>query len=321
MDTIVSDHRPDAATLGAFAIVVLFGAGNFLAVRMSNLDLPPFWGAGLRFALAGSSFVLIALVLRLTWPRGRDLALTALYGVLGFAVFYALMYWALTRVTAGVAVIVMAVVPLVTVLLSAGQGIERLRPRGVAGALLALAGIAWMAFGPQGVVVPLGALAAMLGAALAVGQSIILGKRLSANHPAMTNAVGMTVGATLLLVLSAVVGESWSIPRQPEAVWAVIYLVTLGSVGLFVLVLLVVRRWTASATSYMFVLFPVATLALEAWILAEPVTAQAATGAAVVMVGVWFGALSPGARRTAATLPGDCPPPPEEPVLSALERS
>lgn len=321
MDPAVGGHRPDAATLGAFGLVVLFGAGNFLAVRMSNLDLPPFWGAGLRFALAGASFVLIALVLRLTWPRGRDLAMTALYGVLGFAVFYALMYWALTRVTAGVAVIVMAIVPLVTLLLSAGQRIERLRARGVAGAVLAIAGIGWMAFGPQQVVVPLGALAAMLGAALAVGQSIILGKRLSANHPAMTNAVGMTVGAVLLLALSAAVGESWFLPREGEAVWAVAYLVTLGSIGLFVLVLLVVRRWTASATSYMFVLFPVATLALEAWILDEPVTAQAATGAVVVMIGVWFGALSPGARRTAATLPGDCPPPPEEVVVPALERS
>lgn len=321
MDPAVGGHRPDAATLGAFGLVVLFGAGNFLAVRMSNLDLPPFWGAGLRFALAGASFVLIALVLRLTWPRGRDLAMTALYGVLGFAVFYALMYWALTRVTAGVAVIVMAIVPLVTLLLSAAQRIERLRARGVAGAVLAIAGIGWMAFGPQQVVVPLGALAAMLGAALAVGQSIILGKRLSANHPAMTNAVGMTVGAVLLLALSAAVGESWFLPREGEAVWAVAYLVTLGSIGLFVLVLLVVRRWTASATSYMFVLFPVATLALEAWILDEPVTAQAATGAVVVMIGVWFGALSPGARRTAATLPGDCPPPPEEVVVPALERS
>jgi drug/metabolite transporter (DMT)-like permease len=93
-----------------------------------------------------------------------------------------------------------------------------------------------------------------------VGQSIIIGKRISGNHPAVTNAVGMTVGATLLLGSRggrrAVVG-----PAEAEALWAVVYLVTLGSVGLFVLVLLVVRRWTASATSYMFVLFPVVTMA------------------------------------------------------------
>jgi drug/metabolite transporter (DMT)-like permease len=297
---------PDTLTVSAFAVAVTLGAGNFLAVRMSNLELPPFWGAGLRFGLAALSFVVISLSLRLAWPRGRDLALTAGYGVLGFAAFYALMYWTLTQVTAGVAVVVMAVVPLVTLLLSAVEGTERLRARSVLGAFLALAGIAWITFGPQHVAVPLAALAAMLGAAVAVGQSIIIGKRISANHPAVTNAVGMSVGAVLLLGFSLVVGETWSLPRETEALWAVVYLVTLGSVGLFVLVLLVVRRWTASATSYMFVLFPLVTMALEAWILSEPVTGQMLVGAALVMAGVWFGALSPAARRApapAASLP------------------
>lgn len=291
---------PDTLTLGAFVVLVTLGAGNFLAVRMSNLELPPFWGAGLRFGLAAMSFVALSLVLRLPWPRGRELAFTTVYGVLGFAAFYALMYWSLTQVTAGVAVVVMAVVPLVTLLLSAAEGTERLRARSVFGAFLALAGIAWTTFGPQHVVVPLAALAAMLGAALAVGQSIIIGKRISGNHPAVTNAVGMTVGALLLLGLSLVAGEAWSVPREAEALWAVAYLVTFGSVGLFVLVLLVVHRWTASATSYMFVLFPVVTMALEAWLLDEPVTGQMLLGALLVVAGVWFGALSPAARRAPA---------------------
>jgi drug/metabolite transporter (DMT)-like permease len=79
-------------------------------------------------------------------------------------------------------------------------------------------------------------------------------------------------------------------------------------VGLFVLVLLVVRRWTASATSYMFVLFPVVTMALGAWLADEPVTAQGLTGAGLVTLGVWFGALSPNARRLAAPLPAHAPP-------------
>jgi drug/metabolite transporter (DMT)-like permease len=302
---------PDTLTLSAFLVLVTLGAGNFLAVRMSNLELPPFWGAGLRFGLAAGSFVAISLVLRLPWPRDRDLALTILYGVLGFAAFYALMYWSLTQVTASVAVVVMAVVPLVTLLLSAAEGTERLRARSVYGAFLALAGITWMTFGPQHVAVPLAALTAMLVAAIAVGQSIIIGKRISGNHPAVTNAVGMTVGTVLLLGLSLLVGETWSVPREAEALWAVVYLVTLGSVGLFVLVLLVVRRWTASATSYMFVLFPVVTMALEAWILDESVTVQMLLGAGLVMAGVWFGALSPAARRAPAQTPRRAAPPRE----------
>ena len=301
-------RSPDAPTLGAFAVAVTLGGANFLAVRFSNRELAPFWGAGLRFALAAVLFVLIAVALRLRWPRGRQLALTAVYGALSFAISYALLYWALVRVTAGVAVVVLAIVPLATLLLAAAQGLERLRLRGAVGALLALVGIAWMTITPREVVLPLSALVAMLAAALCIGESIIVGKRLSANHPAMTNAVGMGVGAVLLVGLSAAAGESRALPRQGEALWAVAYLVTLGSVGLFVLVLLVVRRWTASATSYMFVLFPVVTMALGAWLADEPITRQAVSGAALVMLGVWFGALSPGARRLAAPLPTHAPP-------------
>jgi drug/metabolite transporter (DMT)-like permease len=78
---------------------------------------------------------------------------------------------------------------------------------------------------------------------------------------------------------------------------ALVYLVTAGSVGLFALVLLVARRWTASATSYMFVLFPVVTMVFGALLIDEPVTVASTIGALVVMAGVWFG-ISPGSRRS-----------------------
>ena len=295
-----ANRRAGGWVLTMFAAAVTLGGANFLAVRFSNRDLEPFWGAGLRFGLAAALFIVIALVLRLPWPRGRQLGLNVVYGLLGFAAFYALMYWALIRVTAGVATVVLAVVPLVTVVLAAAQRLERLRIRALVGSLLALAGITWMAVGPGEVVLPLTALLAMLTAALCIGQSVIVSKKLSGNHPAMTNAVGISTGAVVLLALSALAGETWVLPSQPEAVWSLVYLVTLGSVGLFILALLVVRHWTASATSYMFVLFPVVTMLLGAWLADEPVTVNGVIGAILVMTGVWFGALSSAARSSAA---------------------
>ncbi|MGH8914124.1 MAG: DMT family transporter [Acidimicrobiia bacterium] len=286
-----------------FAAAVTLGGANFLAVRFSNRELDPFWGAGLRFSLAAMLFVIISLALRLTWPRGRQLLLTVVYGELGFALSYALMYWALVRVTAGVATVVLAVVPLVTVLLASAQRLERFRARAMTGSVLALAGILWMTMGPGEMTLPPSALAAMLGAAICIGESVIVSKKVSGNHPAMTNAVGMLIGAMSLLAMSAIAGETWAVPRLPEVVWSLVYLVTLGSVGLFVLILLVVRHWTASATSYMFVLFPVVTMLLGAWLADEAITVYGVVGALLVMAGVWFGALSPAARRSAALAP------------------
>lgn len=295
-------EAPGARTLGVFALAVVLGGANFVGVRFSNLELAPFWGAGLRFSLAALTFVAIALALRLRWPTGRLLALTAAYGLLSFGLFYALMYWALQRVTAGMATVVMAMVPLVTVLLTWVQRLEPLRRRTVVGAAVALGGILWMTLGEDRVVLPLTGLLAMFAAAVTIGESVILGKKVSANHPAMTNAVAMVVGAASLLALSAVAGENWAVPTRPDVIWSLAYLVTLGSVGLFVLMLLVVRRWTASATSYAFVLFPVVTMLLEAWLADEPLSWRGTTGALIVMAGVWFGALAPSARTSSEPL-------------------
>lgn len=294
----MSESAPSSSALAAFAAAVTIGGVNFLAVRVSNRELPPFWGAGLRFGLAASLFVVIAVVLRLRWPRGRLLATTVLYGLLSFAVSYALMYWALVRVTASMAAVVLALVPLVAVLLAAVHGLERLRPRTVAGALLALAGIVWITVGADELVLPAAGLVAILAAALTIGESVIVGKRISASNPVMTNAVGMLVAAPVLLAISLIAGESWALPRQASVAWSVAYLAVAGSVGLFVLILLVIRRWTVAASSYMFVLFPVVTMLLEAWFLDEPLTVRAVTGALVVMSGVWVGAFSrPASRR------------------------
>jgi drug/metabolite transporter (DMT)-like permease len=297
MTTPEPSPSPSGLTLASFIAAVIIGGANFLVVRISNRELPPIWGAGLRFTLAAALFVLIALVLRLRWPRGRQLWLASLYGLLSFAVSYALVYWALVRLAAGVTTVVLAIVPLLTLLLAAAHGLERLHWRAVVGSLLAIAGVAWMFVGPQDLNLPVVPLLAVFVSAVAIGESVILGKRVSGNHPAVVNAVAMTIGAVGLLGLSAVVGEQWALPREPAVVWSLVYLVTLGSVGLFVLILLVVRRWTASATSYAFVLFPVVTMSLGAWLVDEPLTLDGVVGAILVMTGVWFGALSPAARR------------------------
>lgn len=308
VDMNVSMRAPGTITLATFGVVVLLGGGNFLAVRFSNQELDPFWGAGLRFSLAALVFVAIAASLRLPWPRGRQLILTAGYGVVSFTLSYALMYWALVQVTAGMAAVVLAIVPLVTPLLAAAQKLEQLDRRAILGAVIALGGIVWMTVGPDGVMVPLGSLLAVLAASVTIGQSVILGKRVSANHPAMTNAVGMSVGGPLLLGLSAIAGETWAIPTQTRVVMSVTYLVLLGSVGLFVASLMVVRHWTASAMSYAFVLFPVVTMLLEARLGDVPLTVRGILGAGIVVTGVWFGAFRSVPGHTTQMQPQEAAP-------------
>ena len=64
-------QAPGGAVLSAFAAAVVLGGANFVAVRISNQELDPFWGTSLRFGMAAALFVVIALALRLRLPRGR----------------------------------------------------------------------------------------------------------------------------------------------------------------------------------------------------------------------------------------------------------
>ena len=276
---------------------MLIGGSNFVAVRFSNAELPPYWGAAIRF-LPASALLFIAMVLwRVPFPRGGSLRDAAIYGVLNFGAGYALGYYGLVDAPAGTAAVILATVPLFTLLLVAIHGQEPFRLRGLVGALIALAGIGLVFREQLSANVPLVSLLAMLGNALVAAESGVVAKGMPRMHPIATNAVGMLVGSAMLVALSVLVGESRSLPRAPETWVALVYLCVVGSIGLFGLFLAMLRRWTASASSYSIVVMPLVAIALGSLLRSEVITLIFLVGGALVAVGVYVGALSGAARR------------------------
>jgi drug/metabolite transporter (DMT)-like permease len=296
--------RPDRATLAAFgALVVLVGA-NFVAIRFSNRELAPFWGAGSRFALAAIIFMVILAVRRIALPRGLALAGALLFGMLDIAAFFALSYWGLVRVPAGQAAVVGALLPIVTLFLAVAHGLERLGWRALAGAILALAGVAVVSGEQVRAEVPVLSLLALLTAIVCGAEATIVVKRFPPSDPSATNAIAMTVGAVVLLALSVISGEPRALPAQ-GATWAAFtYLVSVGTVGVFLLFLFVLKRWQASAVAYLFVLAPLVAGALAAWLLGEGMTALSAVGTALVLGGVYVAALAPAYRAAGRSSTG-----------------
>ncbi|HEX2030803.1 MAG TPA: EamA family transporter [Actinomycetota bacterium] len=295
--------RPDRLTLAAFAGLVVLGGLNALGIRFSNRGLPPFWGAGLRFGLASLLFFGIVRLRRVPLPRGRALLGAATFGALVFGIGFALGYWALVWIHAGTGQVLLASAPLLTFFLALAHRQERFRWHSVAGGVLAIAGIA-VIFAPQaGGALPVVAVAAVLGTSLCLSEATVLAKSFPAVPPAAMNAVAMGVGAVMLVGTSLVAGERIGLPTEPVSWLALGYLVVVGSLGVFLLFLFVLRRWTASATSYEFVLFPLVTLPLSAWLDGEPLTLVLLAGGALVLGGVYVGALMSWPRREAAPGP------------------
>jgi drug/metabolite transporter (DMT)-like permease len=287
------EQAPDQLALGAFLAAVVIGGSNFVAVRYSNRELDPIWGAGLRFTLAAAVFGVLCLALRLSLPRGRALALDVAYGLLAFGVAYGCVYWAMQEVPAGIAAVVLALGPLLTLLLAVAHRMERLGARTLGGAAIAIAGSALIFFQP-GETRFGGRSLALLGlAALCASEAVVISKLAGRQHPVTMNFVGMTAGAAALLVVSTAAGEHFALPHAGKTQLALVYLVA-ATVGLFLCVLFVVQRWTASATAYTFVSMPVVAVALGALVADERITLTTLAGGAIVAAGVYLGALARG---------------------------
>jgi drug/metabolite transporter (DMT)-like permease len=290
----------DRVALAAFVGCNLAVASNPIAVRFSNRELAPLWGAGLRFGVAAAILVLLMAVLRLRPPRGHALAGTILFGVLNFAAAVGLAYYAFVHVHAGFGQILFALTPLTTLLLAALQGQERISVRAVAGAALALAGVAVLAAEPLRSNVPPLALLALIVSMVCVAQAAVLVRRLPPLNPITVNAVGSAAAAAILLPLSVLVGEPWELPQATTTWVAFAYLVAVGSLVMVGLYLVVLKHWEASRAAYVFVLSPFLTLLLSAWLDNEPLGAGLFLGGFVILAGVYVGALRPRAPRVEA---------------------
>jgi len=298
----------DQTTAVAFLGIALFGGVNAIAVRFSNQELAPFWGASFRFAIASGLLFGVMAVRGIPMPRGAALRGALLYGLFGFAAAFGFLYFGLVNAPASVAAIVLALVPLLTFLFAVGQGQERFRGQSLLGAVISLVGVAFVFGEGVGAAVPIISIAAILAGAASMAESNVVVKRFPKCHPTANNAIAMGVGAAVLLVAALVAGERLALPTEAKTWAAVGYLSLIGSIVVFSLFLFVISRWSASATSYVMLLMPLVTITIAAILANEAVTAAFLLGGLLVVVGVYIGAFAPPLDRLLARRPADRTP-------------
>lgn len=284
--------RLNRLALTAFVFIILLGGSNSVGVRFSNAELPPFWGATLRFAAASLIFWLLALTWGIPWPRGRVLRGTIIYGFLNFGLSYGLVYYGLASIPAGVGQVLFALVPLITFFLAVAHRMESFRWQRLIGALIAVTGIAIAFVTQPSHDLPLLPALAIVAAAACFAEATVVVKWFPPGHPLITNAIAMSIGTVVLFALSLLTHEARNIPTQLSTWIAILYLVLGGSVTVFYLFLFVVKHWTASAASYQFVLFPFVTVIVAGLLAGETVTPTFLVGGCLVLMGVWLGAIT-----------------------------
>jgi drug/metabolite transporter (DMT)-like permease len=211
-----------------------------------------------------------------------------------------LIGWGLVAIPASRYQILMATVPLLTILLSAIHGVEAITRRGILGALLAVGGIGITVGGDSTAGVSIPHIAAILLAAAFIAEGGVLIKKFPPNPPVLTNAIGMSVGAVILGAASLASGEAWTIPTQASTWIAFLYLLIFVTIVAFLLYMFVLGAWSASGSSYGFVLIPLVTMVVASTLVGEEINSNFLLGSALVLAGVLVGALLPSPSKPAA---------------------
>lgn len=281
----------DNLTYTAFAGMVVFGGLNAIGVRYVVAELPPFWGATIRFAPASLLLFLLVWQQRLLLPNGRALLGAVIFGVLNFGLAFAFAFWSLQFVPPGLAMVILALSPLLTLLFAILHGQEKFQWRVLTGGLLSMGGIALIFAQQFSLEVSLLPLIAIVLNAVCFAEASVLIKSFPKTHPVTTNAIGMAAGTVILFAASLLWQEPRPLPTMTATWLALAYLILIGSCVVFILALYVLKRWTASATAYGFVLLPFVTVIASTLMGQEQISPTLLLGGGLLLLGVYIGAL------------------------------
>lgn len=295
-----------AANTGAFVAAALFGS-SVVAVRVAVQEVPPLSLAVIRFGQGGLLLVLVLLLvgardlLRVNW---HDLPLLMLLGALMFTVFPVTFNASLRLIEASRGALILATIPLWSMLLARMARSERLLPRQLVGVFLSLGGVglalAERGVGEQGGLGTLAGDGLMFVTALSGAAYGVLAQRAFARYNALTvTTYAMVLGTMLLLPFGLVEGLVGILPQfNRQTVALLVFLGVFGGALGFLLWTFALSRLTPTQVAVYINLNPLVAIVLAAVLLAERTTIAFAAGFGAVLLGVL---LVNWPRRTGAT--------------------
>jgi drug/metabolite transporter (DMT)-like permease len=287
----------------------LFWAGNFVFGRPLSEALPPFGINLIRWLVACAILVPLTLYLEGRFPRPArhlwpGLLVMALAGVL---LFNSLVYLSLNYTTSTNAALINGATPILTIVIAAMVGFDRLTGRRVAGALTSLMGVGWIV--SQGSLEALSSFSfnrgdlVMLVAALLWAIYTVLVIRVTR---VMSPLAVTTITAVLAMPLSLLIG-GYELATQPigeitpVVLLGLVYVGVVASVGAFLFWSIGVKDIGAARASVFLNLIPVFTAVIAAVALDERPGLPQLIGGLLVVCGVTLA--SSRGRKTADTKP------------------
>jgi drug/metabolite transporter (DMT)-like permease len=295
----IGARSPKGAPYLFLVLAPLFWAGNFVFGKPLLEALPPFGINLVRWVLACLVLVPLTLALegrfprpaRHQWPTLVAMALT------GVVLFNALVYLSLLYTTSTNAALINGTTPILTMVLAAAIGLDRLTGRRLAGALVSLVGVGW--------IVSRGSLGALIGLSFNRGDLIMLVAALTwaiytillnRMRGALSPLATLTIVAVLAVPPLGVIGGYELMSRPigtitPTVVVGLGYISVLASVAAFMAWSVGIKGIGAARGSIFLNLIPVFTAVIAVLTLGERIGLVQLIGGSLVIGGVTLASL------------------------------
>jgi drug/metabolite transporter (DMT)-like permease len=288
-DSALIHKRLDIRIILAFlAIYVLWGS-TYLSIRILVQTVPPVIAAGARFCIAGAILYIGSILAGEAHPTRREWRGITTLGMFMFLFAYGGLFWAEKTLPSGFTSVLVATIPVWTLLIETFIFKKRRLSTGaLAAILLGFGGVVILVGDRHAGHITLLPCLVILGCELSWSFGTVLNSRLALPESKRISAAGqMLTGGVMLVIASALLGELHPLPHfSVRALSALAYLIVAGSLIAFTSYEWLLHRMPASTvTSYAYV-NPIVALAIGHWLGNEALTGHTIVGAVIILASV-----------------------------------
>lgn len=299
-----SRHRPvdlNRAVVPVALVYILILSSTFVSIKVGLKYCPPMTLLSVRFLAAAAVTALIARMVGVGWPMSRRAWVRlVVLGIVNTMLPATFNFFALHRVSVGMAAIIVSMNPLILSLLAPYLLGERISGMRLIGLLLGFGGVVIVMavrVGANRPDTPVGVLLLLGGVTSMVAGTLLFKRFPPRENLLMVNTVQHLVAGVALVPLFLLTERPSSTVVNLSLLTALGYMVLCMSVGATLLWFWLLSRGEASVVSSFYFLSPVLGIALGAMLLHERFGWREAIGLLVICVGIFM------IRRTGKTVP------------------
>lgn len=302
-----NEDMPDTAFRTNMLLLVLLSTlwgASYTFIKVGVETIPPITFIAARTIIGGAVLLLVLRLRGLTLPRDRRLwGMFLVQACFNSVIPFTLIAWAETRIDAGLAIILNSLSPVMTFLLTALVTRHEAVPgRKLFGVLAGLAG-ATLIVGMDalnGVGMQVWAQLAVVLATLSYGCAAIFGKRFTGVDPIIPAAGSMICGAAILIPLSLIFDQPWTLSPSGASIAALLGLSIFSTALAFVIFFhLLQALGSVGAQAQAYIRVPIG-VGIGMYFLGEQPTQTAVIGLVLILAGVVAMTWPPRSRTQAA---------------------